>query len=94
MYEPHANVNLIDEMELMTRGRLVKARLPDQPPPHGRAFAELAEEAAPKGGVAEVVGHTSPATVCAFSLSGSVLATGDSKGLVVTWEAPKEELNK
>jgi hypothetical protein len=55
----------------------------------GGAFAELKEEELGGRIPAEIIGHTSPATVCAFSLSGNVLATGDSKGLIVTWEAPK-----
>ena len=34
MYDPHASVNLIEERDIMSRGRLVKARLPDKPAPN------------------------------------------------------------
>ncbi len=33
-YDPHKRVSITDEEEVMSKGRLVKARFPDQPPPN------------------------------------------------------------
>jgi len=67
------------------RGRKKSALSPEEVLLAG-SFAELGDDY-DKTKTDVIVGHLSPVTVCSFTADGSVLASGDSKGGVITWEA-------